>query len=324
MVEYTSRWRGVKPDVKRSRHAQRLAADRRTGEKHERGQDVGAARADRAWWVRGRPCGTMIDEILREVSEMADYVDLGGVRTWYDERGEGEPLLLLHGGSVDARFFDKNVDALADRFHVFLPERRGHGHTPDVDGPITYELMAQDTIAFLETVVGGPADLVGHSDGAVVAMLVALRRPDLARQLVLISGGFHHDGLMPGMDQLDVDEVVKFVGPAYGEVSPDGEEHFPVVVEKIARMAAEEPALPQSELRGVTSRTLVMFGDDDLMTLEHVIAMYEGIPNSELAVVPGTSHFLLQEKPALCNTIIVDFLTTQPVPTVAPIRRAEG
>jgi len=67
----------------------------------------------------------------------------------------------------------------------------------------------------------------------------------------------------------------------------------------------------------------VMFGDDDLMTLEHVIAMYEGIPNSELAVVPGTSHFLLQEKPMLCNTIIVDFLTTQPVPTVAPIRRAE-
>src|SRR6266511_52198 len=184
---------------------------------------------------------------------MADYADLGGVRTWYDERGEGEPLLLLHGGSADARFFDRNVDALADRFHVFLPERRGHGHTPDVDGPITYELMAQDTIAFLEAVVGGPADLVGHSDGA-----------------------------------------------------------------------AEEPALPQSELRGVTSRTLVMFGDDDLMTLEHVIAMYEGIPNSELAVVPGTSHFLLQEKPALCNTIIVDFLTTQPVPTVAPIRRAEG
>ena len=255
---------------------------------------------------------------------MADYADLGGVRTWYDERGEGEPLVLLHGGSVDTRFFDKNVDPLADRFHVFLPERRGHGHTPDVDGPITYELMAQDTIAFLEAVVGGPAHLVGHSDGAVVAMLVALRRPDLARQLVLISGGFHRDGLMPGMGELDIDETVKFLGAAYGEVSPDGEEHFPVVVAKIARMAAEEPALPQSELRGVGSRTLVMFGDDDLMTLEHVIAMYEGIPNSELAVVPGTSHFLLQEKPTLCNTIIVDFLTTQPVPTVAPIRRAEG
>src|SRR5512132_3263013 len=121
---------------------------------------------------------------------MAEYVELGGVRTWYDESGEGEPLVLLHGGLVDARFFEKNIGPLAARFHVFTPERRGHGHTPDVDGPITYELMAQDTIAFLETVVGGPAHLVGHSDGAFVAMLVAMRRPELVRELVLVSGGF--------------------------------------------------------------------------------------------------------------------------------------
>jgi pimeloyl-ACP methyl ester carboxylesterase len=253
---------------------------------------------------------------------MAQYVQLGEVRTWYDRRGEGEPLVLMHGGAVDSRFFDKNVGALADRFQVFLPERRGHGHTPDVEGPITYETMARDTIAFLETVVGGPAHLVGHSDGAVTAMLAAMRRPELVRRLVLVSGGFHHDGLMPGMDQLDVDQVDAFAGDAYGEVSPDGREHFPVVIRKVARMAAEEPELDRSELGAISSRTLVMFGDDDLMTLEHVIAMYGAIPGSELAIVPGTSHFLLQEKPALCNAIILEFLTTEPVPTVAPIRRA--
>ena len=252
---------------------------------------------------------------------MAQYVQLGEVRTWYDQRGEGEPLVLMHGGLVDARFFDKNVGALAERFQVFLPERRGQGHTPDVDGPITYEVMARDTIAFLETVVGGPAHLVGHSDGAVTAMLAAMRRPDLVRRLVLVSGGFHHDGLMPGMDELDVDQVTDFLGDAYAEVSPDGRDHFRVVAEKIARMAAEEPALDRSELGAISSRTLVMFGDDDLLTLEHVIAMYEAIPGSELAIVPGTSHFLLQEKPALCNAIILEFLTTEPVPTVAPIRR---
>lgn len=204
-----------------------------------------------------------------------------------------------------------------------MPERRGHGHTQDIEGPITYDLMTQDTIAFLDAVVGGPAHLVGHSDGACVAMQVAMRRPDLARRLVLISVGFHRDRLMAGADEeFDVDEVVKFLGSSYGEVSPDGEEHFPVVVEKIARMAAEEPALAQSELSAVRSRTLVMFSDDDLMSLEHVVAMYDAIPNAELAVIPGSSHLLLQEKPALCNTIIVDFLTTEPVPTVAAIRRA--
>lgn len=253
---------------------------------------------------------------------MPGYAELPAVRTWYDEVGAGEPLVLLHGGLVDARFFVQNIDPLAERFHVFTPERRGHGHTPDVPGPITYEAMAVDTIDFLEQVVVTSAHLVGHSDGAVVAMLVAMRRPDLVRKLVLVSGGFHHSGLMPGMDELDVDQVVQFLGSAYGEVSPDGEEHFPVVVRKIAEMAAKEPELAREDLGRVTSRTLVMFGDDDLLTMEHVVAMYEGIPGAELAVVPGTSHFLLQEKPDLCNAIIVDFLTREPVPTVAPVRRA--
>jgi pimeloyl-ACP methyl ester carboxylesterase len=253
---------------------------------------------------------------------MADYVELGAVRTWYDERGDGDPLVLLHGGLADARFFDKNIDALADRFHVFAPERRGHGHTPDVEGPITYDLMTKDTIAFLDSVVGSPAHLVGHSDGAFIAMVVAMRRPDLVLDLVLISGGFHRDGLMPGADELDVDQLVEFLGPSYGEVSPDGEEHFRVVAEKVAEMAEKEPDLAQSELSRVTCRTLVMFSDDDLVSMEHVIATYDGIPNAELAVVPGTSHFLVQEKPELCNRIILDFLTTEPVPTVAAIRRA--
>lgn len=134
---------------------------------------------------------------------MAGYVQLGDVNTWYDEHGEGEPLVLLHPGGADARAFAPNLDALAARFHVFTPDRRGHGRTPDFDGPITYELMAADTNAFLETVVGGPAHLLACSDGVPVALLAALRRPDLARRLVLVSGVFHRDGWLPETAEVD-------------------------------------------------------------------------------------------------------------------------
>jgi pimeloyl-ACP methyl ester carboxylesterase len=252
---------------------------------------------------------------------MSRYVELGGVRTWYDEQGEGEPLVLVHPGGADARAWAPNLDALAARFHVFTPERRGHGRTPDVEGPITYELMADDTIAFLERVVGGRAHLVGCSAGASVALLVALRRPDLARGVVLISGVFHRDGWIPSA--IDPDAYpAEFLAPGYAELSPDGPEHFPVVSAKLARMNREEPTLSASDLSGVTSRTLVMVGDDDEVTLEHAIAMYRGLPDAELAVIPRTSHGLLHEKPALCNEIIVDFLTNDPVATIAPVRRA--
>jgi pimeloyl-ACP methyl ester carboxylesterase len=253
---------------------------------------------------------------------MATYVQVGDVETWYDEHGSGDPLVLMHGGLVDARFFAPNLDALAERFHVYTPERRGHGHTPDVPGPITYQLMADDTIAFLEAVVGEPADLVGHSDGAFVAMLVAMQRPELVKRLVMISGGFNKSGeAMPDMEW-DVDQIFEFLGPSYGEVSPDGIDHFKVVATKIGEMAAVEPNLEASDLANVPQRTLVMFSDDDLVTMTHVVETYDALPNAELAVVPGTSHFLTQEKPALVNAIVLDFLTNDPVPTIAAIRRA--
>ena len=116
---------------------------------------------------------------------MEGYVEAGGIRMWYAESGAGDPVVLLHpgGAGVDARAWGPNIEAVASRFRVLTPERRGHGRTPDTDGPLSFELMAQDTIAFLETVVGGPAHVVGCSDGATVALLVAVQRPEVKQAL---------------------------------------------------------------------------------------------------------------------------------------------
>jgi pimeloyl-ACP methyl ester carboxylesterase len=249
------------------------------------------------------------------------YVDAGGVQTWYAEEGQGQPLLLLHGALTDASEFGATAPALAHRFRVIMPERRGHGHTPDRPGPINYDLMAQDTIAFAEILGLGRAHLVGHSDGANVALLVALARPDLVDRLVLISGNFHHDGLL---DSLDLGELAtnEFFVETYARVSPDGRDHFPEVVAKVSRMVASEPTLTTDDLGQVSARTLVMAGDDDAIRAEHSLAMFRAIPDAELAIVPGTSHALIIEKPALCNQIVIDFLVSEPVATFMPVRRA--
>lgn len=118
------------------------------------------------------------------------HVQLPGVRTWYESEGAGDPLLLLHGGLCTNDTRGAQRAAFAECFRLFLPERRGHGHTPDVDGPLAYRAMADDTIAFIESVVGGPAHLVGWSDGGIVALLVAVARPDLTRKLVVMGADF--------------------------------------------------------------------------------------------------------------------------------------
>jgi pimeloyl-ACP methyl ester carboxylesterase len=108
---------------------------------------------------------------------VGEYVNVGDVRTYYEVHGGGEPVVLLHGGFGTVESWAMQTPALAERYRVYVPERRGHGRTPDVNGPITYETMAADTAAFLEAAGTGAAHLVGWSDGAVVGMLVALRRP---------------------------------------------------------------------------------------------------------------------------------------------------
>lgn len=119
---------------------------------------------------------------------MGEYVGIGGIRTWYDAAGQGEPLVMLHGGLATNAHWGGLIDTLAEHYRVVASERRGHGHTPDVTGPITYQAMANDTVDFIQTVVGGPAHVLGWSDGAIVGMMVALHRPDLVRKLVFYSG----------------------------------------------------------------------------------------------------------------------------------------
>lgn len=246
---------------------------------------------------------------------------LTSVDMWYSEHGEGDPCVLLHpgGAGVDARALGPVPQAVAQHFHAYTPEQRAHGHTPDVDGPVTFDLMARDTIEFIESIVRRPVHLAGYSDGAIVALTVALSRPDLVRRLACVAGVFHRDGWAKGV--LD-GEPPDFFEQSYAEVSPDGADHYRVVVAKLAAMHAVQPALTVDELRALRCHTMVMVADDDQVRLEHALSMYRAIPSAELAVVPGTSHGLHIEKPELCNLILTEFLTKDPVATVAPIRRA--
>jgi len=257
---------------------------------------------------------------------MGSYVDVGGVKTWVDSWGSGPPLVLLHGGFSSNAHWAPHAPVLAEAFEVFAPERRGHGHTPDVEGPITYALMAQDTIAFLESVVGGPAHLVGWSDGGNVALMVATQRPDLVRKLVAISANFDVSGTVPemleGAASMTADgSEFAFPRSEYGSISPDGPEHWPVVFDKLKRMVLSEPTIDPKELHRITAPTLVVAADDDLVRLEHTIELYRSVPDAQLAIVPGASHMVVLEKPDVITGLVLDFLRNDPTPTMMPIRR---
>ena len=240
------------------------------------------------------------------------FVDAGGVNSYYEEEGSGEPLLLLHGGLVTIETWENQRPALADHYHVYLPERRGHGRTPDVPGPTGYDLMAADTAAFMQALAIPSAHLVGWSDGGNVALEMALARPELVRKLVLIGAAADFSGSTADgtewVNSLTPDKLPPFLTGPYARLSPDGPEHLRVVAEKTIEMWKTQPRHEMSELAAITAPTLILIGDNDGVTIEHAAQMLRAIPNAQLAVIPGADHGVMLDKPEIVNRLILDFL----------------
>ena len=178
--------------------------------------------------------------------------------------------------------------------------------------------MADDTVAYLEQEVAAPVHLVGWSDGAVVALLVARRRPDLVARMVLIGQCYNSSGKAAFgevVDTLNSPETIAFLRRAYDPVSPDGPDHFPVVHAKMMHMITTEPEIALDTLAEVSAPTLVLQGDrDEVVTVEHSLAVVAALPEARLAVLPGT-HTLPIEHPDLVNPLILSFLRdTDPTP----------
>jgi pimeloyl-ACP methyl ester carboxylesterase len=254
------------------------------------------------------------------------HVEANGVHTYYEVDGAGDPLLLLHGGLTTNASWALQVPVFAQHYRVTAPERRGHGHTPDIEGPITYPDMTTDTVSFIETMGLGAVHILGWSDGGMIGILLAARRPDLVRKLIVYGAGYSSEGYPPGaiegiVERPADDPEMAMFRSFYEAATPDGADHFPVVLDKIRRLWLEDFDYGADVAR-ITAPTLVLVADDDLITLDHATRFYLQLASGQLAVLPGTSHAACLERPELFNKVVLDFLAGDQPQPMMPYRRA--
>jgi pimeloyl-ACP methyl ester carboxylesterase len=237
-------------------------------------------------------------------------VDANGVRHHYEKHGTGAPVLLLHGGLESSESWGAQTPALAEGHQVVLIDRRGHGRTPDVGGPITYEVMRDDTIACIEALDLAGAHLVGWSDGGIIALMVAIERPELVGRIVAIGANARADAYTAetratlGPDS----PLVDLMRADYEKVTPDSADHWPVVLDKIQHLWWEAPLDFTDQLERIDALTLVLAGDDDCIEPAHSVEMFQRIPKARLGIVPGGSHAVPLEQPDLVNQMLIEFL----------------
>lgn len=239
---------------------------------------------------------------------------------------DGTPLVLLHGNlsTLDVDFAAL-LPMLSERRRVIGIEQQAHGHTPDTDRPLTIAQMADDTAEALRQLGVERADVFGFSNGAAIALHLAVEHPSFVRKLVLGSplyrkSGFH-EGILEGAGQIQPEHLhgTPF-HEGYLRVAPRPKD-FPRLVARGSEVDQSFPEWTEEEIRSIEAPALLLVGDSDVVRPEHAVEVFRlfgggvagdvvGLPDSRLAVLPGTTHVGLMRRAAWIGPMVNEFLGT--------------
>jgi pimeloyl-ACP methyl ester carboxylesterase len=234
------------------------------------------------------------------LSRQVSYAAVNGLDMYYEVHGEGPPLLLLHGGSGSIP--EKWIPFFSPRFQVTAMEQMGHGRTADLpDRPFHYHDMAEDTVELMRQLGIESAAIVGYSDGGIIGLDLAIHHPERVTKLAVTGANSRTDGYTAESLELvrSLNPDAEPVSDAYARLSPDGAEHWPIVLRRLQRMWAVEPSFTREQLQSIEAPTLVIVGDADIVTPEHAVEMFRTIPAAQLCVVPHSGHGVMPKETIL-------------------------
>jgi len=259
-----------------------------------------------------------------QTTGLGRYAEINGVHLYYETLGEGRPLIVLHGGLGSGQMFGPNLALLAKGHQVIAVDLQGHGRTADIERPLSTERMAGDIAALIEHLGLERPDLMGYSLGGGVALIAALRHPELVGKLVLVStpirrSAFYAEILaQQGQVTAAAADAMKQTPmyQLYASIAPKPED-WPRLLTKIGD-AMKIDFDYSKEIAGLTATTLIVAGDADIFPPAHAVELFgllgggkrdggwdgSGQPRSRLAILPGLTHYTIFSAPALSAAII--------------------
>lgn len=256
--------------------------------------------------------------MTQPITVESGYAPVNGLQLYYEVRGTGEPLILLHGGVVGIVMFGPNLEALAQGRRVIAVELQGHGRTLDIDRPLSYQAMADDVAALMRHLDIPRADVMGLSMGGGVALQTAIRHRHLVRRLVVVAAPCKRAGWFP-----EVLAEFDRMGPAQGEPmrrSPFAERYphidWPALFGKIGDLQRRDYDWSE-EVRAIRAPAMLVFADGDAVRPDHVVEFFSLLggglrdagldgshrPTARLAVLPGLTHYEIASSPAVAAAV---------------------
>lgn len=218
----------------------------------------------------------------------------------YIEKGEGEPLILLHGNGENYNYFSHQIDAFSKRFRVIALDTRGHGLTSRGTQPFTIRQFADDLLGFMNLKGIEKAHILGFSDGANIAMIFAIKYPEHVDRLILNGGNLDTSGVKRST-QIPI-EIGYRIARLFARKSAKA-----LANAEMLALMVNDPNIAPDELHAIKAKTLVLAGTRDMIRESHTRLIASLIPNAELAFVDG-NHFVANNNPQEYNNVVIRFL----------------
>ena len=222
------------------------------------------------------------------------------IKHFYVEKGEGEPLILLHGNGENSGYFKGQIDAFAAFFHVYAIDTRGHGETPRGEKPFTIRQFADDLLGFMDERGIGKAHILGFSDGGNIAMIFALRYPERVGRLILDGANLNPAGVKRTV-QIPI-EIGYRIASKSAAKSASARRNA-----EMLGLMVNDPNVAPKELAGIQAETLVLAGTKDMIKEAHTRLIAKHIPSAKLVFIKG-DHFIAAKCPEEFNRVVLDFL----------------
>jgi pimeloyl-ACP methyl ester carboxylesterase len=237
------------------------------------------------------------------------YAPVNDIQMYYAVYGEGEPLILLHGGLGHSDVWGDQIPALAQRFKVVTADSRGHGRSSRSAQPYSYALMASDVLALMDYLKIERASILGWSDGGIIGIDIAINHPERLNKLFAFGANTNVAGLRSDIgDSVVFNKYIEVAGQDYARLSKTPTE-YDAFVAQISEMWATQPDYKPEQLGKITTPIAIADGEhDEGIRQEHNTEMANAIPGSKLVILKGVSHFAFVQKPDEFNQAVLDFL----------------
>jgi pimeloyl-ACP methyl ester carboxylesterase len=236
-------------------------------------------------------------------------VAINGANIYYEVYGEGEPLILLHGGLANGTYYRNQISVFAEQYQVIVMDSRGHGRSSFDDQPITYALMASDVLGLMDHLEIEKADIVGWSDGGIIGLEIALTHPERLNRVVAYGANYDPTGVKADIETSTMfNAYIEAAAADYQIMSPEPE-RWDEFLNNIGEMWATLPNYTVEQLGTITTPFLILDGVyEEAIDTNHMAMMAEAIPGSEMWLIANTGHFAMFERPDEFNRVVLDYL----------------